>query len=150
MLQALGCTGTKAARTVPRNMPDIVVKKGSGPVSTKIEILAGDQAVTSVALWLLDATSPDHYKKIRDVKKATDAEGALYPVGTEAEIDGTYLEWGWTATRAPGSTAAQGMVRLSVQQGGKDVSGYPLQKPFDYDDVGPVSYSLTRHIRVAD
>ncbi len=130
-------------------MADIVVKKGGGTVKTKLEIAGGAQAVTSSALWTLDGTQPDHFTQDRKVKKASDPEGALYDIGSDPDIDNRYLEWVWTAAPAPGGAATQATIRITVQQDGKDVDGYPLSKPFALNTAGPVTFSITRHIRVA-
>jgi len=131
-------------------MADIVIKQGAGILKTEIDLLGGDQAVSSIELWAVDDAIPDHFKEVRAVKRSSDPEAKYYVVGSASESDGLYLEWRWTATRAPGSSAATGTVKLRVQQDGQDVSGYPVSMSFDYDDLGPVSYSFTRRIRAAD
>jgi hypothetical protein len=127
---------------------DIVVKKGSGKVKTKVEVLGGAHAVTSSTLWILDSRNPDRFEEVRRVKDATDAEGVLYEVGDDADLDDKFLEWMWTAAPAPGSNSRQGTVRITVQQGDHSVEGYPLNKAFDFSSNGPVTFSLTRHFRV--
>jgi len=128
---------------------DIVLKKAAGSVTTKIDVLGAAPAVTSTTLWILDDSQPDHFRKDRQIKAPDDPEAALYNVGADPELDGKFLEWVWTATRPAGSTVAQGTIRITLEQGGAGVDGYPLDKRFDFDDAGPVTFSLTRHIRVA-
>ena len=135
------------ASTLEVNVADIVLKSGGGAVSTKVEVLNGDQAASSSMVWVLDGTEPDHFKQDHAVKTPDDPEGQLYAVGAVSDLDDKYLEWVWTATRAPGSTAPSGKIRITVVQGNTPVDGYPLVKSFDFDDAGPVTYSLTRHLR---
>ena len=92
---------------------------------------------------------PDHFEQVRQVKNAADAEGALYEVGNDLDLDKKFLEWLWTATPAPGSISSQGTVRITVQQGGSDVDGFPLSKTFAFTAGGPVTLSLTGQLRVA-
>lgn len=131
-------------------MADIVLKSGGGNVSTKVDILNGDQAITSSMVWVLDDNEPDHFKQDHAVKAPNNPEGKLYVVGSDSDLNDKYLEWVWTATRAPGSTAPSGKIRITVVQGNTAVDGYPLEKSFDFDDDGPVTYSLTRHLRTGD
>jgi len=130
-------------------MPDIVLKKGAGNAQVKLQTLAGDQASSSCTLWIPDPVHPDHYKREREIKKSGDTEDVLYPLGDDTNLEGRVVEWIWTAIRAPGSTATTGTVRIHVEQGGSAVSGYPLDQPFDFDGNKPVTYSFSRHIRVA-
>jgi hypothetical protein len=128
-------------------MPDIVLKKGAGEVKVKLEVLAGDQASSSCALWLPDPVHPDHYKKERDVKKSSDPEAVYYKAGDDTNLDGRVIEWIWTAVPSSGHTS--GTVRLHVEQAGAAVAGYPLDQSFDFDQGNPVTYSFSRHTRVA-
>jgi len=92
---------------------DIVVKKGSGTVKTKVEVLGGAQAVTSSILWIRDSVHPDHFEQVRQVKNAADPEGELHEVGNGLDLDNKFLEWLWTATPAPGSRSTRPMMSIA-------------------------------------